>query len=60
MRTLGQAGKIVAMCLPPVVMALTGLALLQRRRGAAAAGSRDKPVPVVAVQPKRPRTDRRG
>ena len=39
MRKLGkleQAAKVIALCLPPVVMSLIGLAALSRKKGGAA------------------------
>ena len=39
-----HAAKVVALCLPPVVMSLIGLAALSRKKGAAAfAGKRSAP-----------------
>lgn len=38
---LGNVAKIVALCLPPVVMSLIGLAALSRKKG----GKRPAPVP---------------
>ena len=40
-----HAAKVVALCLPPVVMSLIGLAALSRRKGGAAviAGKRPEP-----------------
>jgi hypothetical protein len=48
MRKLGrleQAAKVIALCLPPVVMSLIGLATLSRTKGGAAvvAGKRSAP-----------------
>lgn len=42
---LEHATKVVALCLPPVVMSLIGLAALSRRKGGAAvvAGKRSAP-----------------
>jgi hypothetical protein len=44
---LAHAAKIVALCLPPVVMSLIGLAALSRKKGGAVvvAGKRPAPVP---------------
>ena len=33
--TLEHAAKVIALCLPPVVMSLIGLAALSRKKGAA-------------------------
>jgi hypothetical protein len=42
--TLEQAAKVIALCLPPVVMSLIGLAALSRKKGAAGvAGKRSAP-----------------
>jgi hypothetical protein len=57
MRKIGNlehAAKVVALCLPPVVMSLIGLAALSRKKGRAG---------VVAgkqSQPARPATQRTG
>jgi hypothetical protein len=52
MRKLGKsehAAKVIALCLPPVVMSLIGLATLSRKRGAAAvAGKRSAPARPAA------------
>ena len=44
---LAHAAKVVALCLPPVVMSLIGLAALSRKKGGAVvvAGKRPAPVP---------------
>jgi hypothetical protein len=49
---LEHAMKVVALCLPPVVVSLMGLATLPRKRGAAAvAGKRSAPVRPAAHGP---------
>ena len=41
---LAHAAKVLALCLPPVVMSLIGLAALSRKKGAAVvAGERSAP-----------------
>ena len=52
MRKLGKlehAAKVVALCLPPVVMSLIGLAVLSRKKGTAVvAGKRSAPAQPTA------------
>ena len=50
--TLQHAAKIIALCLPPVVMSLIGLAALSRKRGGLAvpAGKRPVPAPHLALR----------
>jgi hypothetical protein len=49
--TLQHAAKVIALCLPPVVMPLIGLAALSRKKGAAGvAGQRSASAPP----PRRP------
>ena len=54
---VGQAAKVAALCLPPVILSLIGLAALGRKpRGTAVAG-RGKAAPAATaakVQPRRP------
>jgi hypothetical protein len=44
--TLAHAAKVVALCLPPVVMSLIGLAALSRKKGGAAVVLTKKPAPT--------------
>jgi hypothetical protein len=44
-----HAAKVVALCLPPVIMSLIGLAALSRKKGGATvvAGKRPAPSPIT-------------
>ena len=43
---LAHAAKVVALCLPPVVMSLIGLAALSRKKGGAVVVAGKQPAPV--------------
>ena len=47
---IAHAAKVIALCLPPVVMSLIGLAAMSRKRGGAilAAGKPSAPAPHTA------------
>lgn len=51
--TLKHAAKVIALCLPPVVMSLIGLAALSRKKGAVVVAGKQS-------QPTRPDTQRAG
>ncbi|MGZ9093139.1 MAG: hypothetical protein ACXW3T_16570 [Rhodoplanes sp.] len=42
---LAHAAKVVALCLPPVVMSLIGLAALSRKKGGSMVAARKQPAP---------------
>lgn len=44
-----QAAKVVALCLPPVVMSLIGLAALSRKKLGAAVPTTKKPAPTLSA-----------
>jgi hypothetical protein len=46
---LAHAAKVVALCLPPVVMSLIGLAALSRKEGGAAVVAGKKPAPTLSA-----------
>jgi hypothetical protein len=39
----GRAAEVIALCLPPVLMALTGLAAMSRKKGGTAVAGRKTP-----------------
>jgi hypothetical protein len=43
---LAHAARVVALCLPPVVMSLIGLAALSRKKGGAVVVASKKPTPT--------------
>ena len=43
------AAKVVALCLPPVVMSLIGLAALSRKKRGAAVPTTKKPAPALST-----------
>jgi hypothetical protein len=44
-----HAAKVVALCLPPVVMSLIGLAALSRRKGGVGVVTGKKPAPALSA-----------
>lgn len=44
-----DAAKVVALCLPPVVMSLIGFAALSRKKGGAAVVAGKKPSPALSA-----------
>jgi hypothetical protein len=47
--TLTHAAKVVALCLPPLVMSLIGLAGLSRKKGGVAVVAGKKPAPKLSA-----------
>lgn len=50
--TLEQAAKVIALCLPPVVMSLIGLAALSRKKGGVAVPTAKRPTPTPRPAPR--------